>query len=135
MVTNSLQLSFVHHRPVNPVYEMEMKARRHEQQSEDGPPFNFQGMLRKTTYCRASLKRGNPSDGQYNSYPTKSWDDRGGHNFNNNNSNFGRMDNSQANSYTPMRPRRNSDKWKQQEDAKVHQLAPGIVLEGQEEEL
>ena len=45
---------------INPIKEMEEKAKRttDENLNEiDEPPFNFQGMLRKTKYNRASMKR------------------------------------------------------------------------------
>ncbi|XP_046386617.1 neither inactivation nor afterpotential protein C isoform X2 [Ischnura elegans] len=127
-------------RPVNPVYEMEMKASRGDP-TQDGAPFNFQGMLRKTNYSRASLKRGRQTDdfgqssasfGGVSSYGSRGGDNRS---FNHTPDSSRNMNGPSFNSYTPSRPRRNSDKWKEQEDNKVHQLAPGIVLEGEEEEL
>ncbi|XP_071448821.1 neither inactivation nor afterpotential protein C isoform X2 [Hetaerina americana] len=127
-------------RPVNPVYEMEMKASRGNP-SQDGAPFNFQGMLRKTNYSRASLKRGqlddfgqsNASFGGVSSYGARGGDNRS---YSNHTPDSGRnMNGPTFNSFTPSRPRRNSDKWREQDDNKVHQLAPGIVLEGEEEEL
>lgn len=44
---------------INPIKEMELIAKKHSDiiNSEDDPPFNFQGMLRKTQYNRASMKR------------------------------------------------------------------------------
>ncbi|XP_049948905.1 neither inactivation nor afterpotential protein C isoform X1 [Schistocerca serialis cubense] len=42
----------------NPIAEMEMRGRRQSNAEDtDEPPFNFQAMLRKTNYKRASLKR------------------------------------------------------------------------------
>lgn len=44
---------------INPIKEMELIAKKNSDimNSEDDPPFNFQGMLRKTQYNRASMKR------------------------------------------------------------------------------
>ncbi|KAJ6649151.1 Neither inactivation nor afterpotential protein C, partial [Pseudolycoriella hygida] len=42
---------------LNPVREMEMMGRNKSAESDDEAPFNFQGMLRKTKYNRASMKR------------------------------------------------------------------------------
>ncbi|XP_068083360.1 neither inactivation nor afterpotential protein C [Anabrus simplex] len=45
-------------RPNNPIVEMELRGRQVNVDTEnDAPPFNFQGMLRKTNHNRASLKR------------------------------------------------------------------------------
>ncbi|XP_059618004.1 neither inactivation nor afterpotential protein C [Phlebotomus argentipes] len=45
-------------RKIDPVREMKMLAERNNmEEEEDKPPFNFQGMLRKTVYNRASMKR------------------------------------------------------------------------------
>ncbi|XP_048508226.1 neither inactivation nor afterpotential protein C isoform X2 [Athalia rosae] len=42
----------------NPIQEMQMMGRKHKDNAtEDDPPFNFQGMLRKTQHHRASMKR------------------------------------------------------------------------------
>ncbi|XP_055545200.1 neither inactivation nor afterpotential protein C [Wyeomyia smithii] len=45
---------------INPIKEMQMMGRKNYDEndnSDDEPPFNFQGMLRKTNYNRASMKR------------------------------------------------------------------------------
>uniref|UniRef100_A0A182NBP7 non-specific serine/threonine protein kinase n=1 Tax=Anopheles dirus TaxID=7168 RepID=A0A182NBP7_9DIPT len=48
---------------INPIKEMELIGKKNtdevgmHDQSDDDPPFNFQGMLRKTNYNRASMKR------------------------------------------------------------------------------
>ncbi|XP_055637431.1 neither inactivation nor afterpotential protein C [Toxorhynchites rutilus septentrionalis] len=45
---------------VNPIKEMQLIGRRNTEEndnSDDEPPFNFQGLLRKTNYNRASMKR------------------------------------------------------------------------------
>ncbi|XP_046607249.1 neither inactivation nor afterpotential protein C isoform X1 [Neodiprion virginianus] len=43
---------------VNPIHEMQMMARKNNNNyTDDEPPFNFQGMLRKTQHHRASMKR------------------------------------------------------------------------------
>lgn len=42
---------------VNPIAELQKLGRRASNVSEDDPPFNFQGMLRKTNFNRESLKR------------------------------------------------------------------------------
>ncbi|XP_043256772.1 neither inactivation nor afterpotential protein C isoform X3 [Colletes gigas] len=43
---------------INPIQEMQMIGRRNnEGHEDDDPPFNFQGMLRKTSHQRASMKR------------------------------------------------------------------------------
>lgn len=43
---------------INPIKEMQLIAQRStDEKDEDDPPFNFQGMLRKTKYNRASMKR------------------------------------------------------------------------------
>ncbi|XP_055680754.1 neither inactivation nor afterpotential protein C isoform X2 [Lutzomyia longipalpis] len=42
---------------IDPVREMKMLVERNSEEDSDEPPFNFQGMLRKTTYNRASMKR------------------------------------------------------------------------------
>lgn len=45
---------------INPVAELKRLGRRESGQlDEDEPPFNFQGMLRKTNFKRDSLKRAN----------------------------------------------------------------------------
>ncbi|XP_074025631.1 STKc_myosinIII_N_like and MYSc_Myo21 domain-containing protein ninaC isoform X2 [Leptinotarsa decemlineata] len=41
---------------VDPIAELRSIARRESNTSEDDPPFNFQGMLRKTNFKRESLK-------------------------------------------------------------------------------
>lgn len=43
--------------PGNPIAELESIGRKSEKYNEDDPPFNFQGMLRKTNFKRESLKR------------------------------------------------------------------------------
>lgn len=45
---------------INPIREMQMMGKKNadeNENSDDEPPFNFQGMLRKTNYNRASMKR------------------------------------------------------------------------------
>ncbi|XP_012289083.1 neither inactivation nor afterpotential protein C [Orussus abietinus] len=44
---------------VNPIHELQMLGRRNnnDNHENDGPPFNFQAMLRKTPHQRASMKR------------------------------------------------------------------------------
>ncbi len=47
---------------INPIKEMQLIAQRSiggddTDEKVDDPPFNFQGMLRKTKYNRASMKR------------------------------------------------------------------------------
>ncbi|XP_052892100.1 neither inactivation nor afterpotential protein C [Anopheles moucheti] len=45
---------------INPIKEMELIGKKNTDEndnSDDEPPFNFQGMLRKTNYNRASMKR------------------------------------------------------------------------------
>ncbi|XP_043467066.1 neither inactivation nor afterpotential protein C isoform X3 [Leptopilina heterotoma] len=52
---------------VNPIQELQMLGRRGDNNnSDDDPPFNFQGMLRKTHHQRASMKR-TPIFESYNS--------------------------------------------------------------------
>uniref|UniRef100_A0A8D8LQT3 Neither inactivation nor afterpotential protein C n=1 Tax=Cacopsylla melanoneura TaxID=428564 RepID=A0A8D8LQT3_9HEMI len=48
----------------NPVHELQMLAKRNDNEEEGGddPPFNFQAMLRKTNTNRASLRRVRGSD-------------------------------------------------------------------------
>ncbi|KAL1458693.1 hypothetical protein WDU94_008823 [Cyamophila willieti] len=47
----------------NPVHELQMLAKRNDNEEEgDDPPFNFQAMLRKTNTTRASLRRVRGSD-------------------------------------------------------------------------
>lgn len=47
---------------INPIKEMQLIAQRStDEKDEDDPPFNFQGMLRKTKYNRASMKRNSES--------------------------------------------------------------------------
>lgn len=43
--------------PFNPVKELKSMARENSGEGEEEAPFNFQGMLRKTQYNRASMKR------------------------------------------------------------------------------
>lgn len=45
--------------PGNPIAELESIGKRNvdKKSDEDDPPFNFQGMLRKTNFQRSSLKR------------------------------------------------------------------------------
>ncbi|GAB0088953.1 Neither inactivation nor afterpotential protein C [Sergentomyia squamirostris] len=53
---------------IDPVKEMKMIVQRnYSDEDSDEPPFNFQGMLRKTTYNRASMKRA--ADGDRTSWP------------------------------------------------------------------
>lgn len=56
--TSTLEKKYVSDK-INPIKEMELIAKKHSDiiNSEDDPPFNFQGMLRKTQYNRASMKR------------------------------------------------------------------------------
>lgn len=56
--TSTLEKKYVSDK-INPIKEMELIAKKNSDlmNSEDDPPFNFQGMLRKTQYNRASMKR------------------------------------------------------------------------------
>ncbi|KAL1381098.1 hypothetical protein pipiens_013709 [Culex pipiens pipiens] len=69
---------------INPIREMQMIGKKNtvdeNDNSDDEPPFNFQGMLRKTNYNRASMKR-TPNDSRM-SVSNYDFDD-----FNNNNNN------------------------------------------------
>ncbi|XP_318814.5 neither inactivation nor afterpotential protein C [Anopheles gambiae] len=76
---------------INPIKEMELIGKKNTDEndnSDDEPPFNFQGMLRKTNYNRASMKRN--SEGLSMTTTSIDYDDA---NNNNNNTN--------GNSYYP----------------------------------
>ncbi|XP_062548294.1 neither inactivation nor afterpotential protein C [Armigeres subalbatus] len=79
---------------VNPIKEMEMIGKKNfsdeNDNAEDEPPFNFQGMLRKTNYNRASMKRSN--ENQRMSVASFDFDD-----VNNNNSYMDNFNRSNAN--------------------------------------
>uniref|UniRef100_A0A182IJF2 non-specific serine/threonine protein kinase n=1 Tax=Anopheles atroparvus TaxID=41427 RepID=A0A182IJF2_ANOAO len=70
---------------INPIKEMERIAKKNVDEndnSDDEPPFNFQGLLRKTNYNRASMKR--TTEGLSMASTNIDFDDT--HNNNNNNS-------------------------------------------------
>lgn len=52
-------------RPGNPIAELESIGKKNEK-NEDEPPFNFQGMLRKTNFKRDSVKRNDAEPQYYN---------------------------------------------------------------------
>lgn len=54
----SPQINKLRKTPGNPIAELESKGRKNiDKTNEDEPPFNFQGMLRKTNYTRDSIKK------------------------------------------------------------------------------
>ncbi|XP_021703004.1 neither inactivation nor afterpotential protein C [Aedes aegypti] len=72
---------------INPIREMQMIGKKsidENDNTDDEPPFNFQGMLRKTNYNRASMKRSN--DNQRMSLSNFDFDDTNNNSNGNNNS-------------------------------------------------
>ncbi|XP_031623809.1 neither inactivation nor afterpotential protein C [Contarinia nasturtii] len=58
---------------LNPVKELQLLARQNsanDENNEDAPPFNFQGMLRKTQHQRASMKRNKENGNDGDNSPT-----------------------------------------------------------------
>lgn len=54
-------------RSANPIAELESIGRKNGERNDDEPPFNFQGMLRKTNFQRESFKRASEKeDGPFN---------------------------------------------------------------------
>ncbi|XP_053672779.1 neither inactivation nor afterpotential protein C [Anopheles nili] len=72
---------------INPIKELELIGKKNTDEndnSDDEPPFNFQGMLRKTNYNRASMKRN--SEGLSMAGTSIDFDDANNNNNNNSNS-------------------------------------------------
>ncbi|XP_049532765.1 neither inactivation nor afterpotential protein C [Anopheles darlingi] len=73
---------------IDPIREMELIGKKNTDEndnSDDEPPFNFQGMLRKTNYNRASMKR--TSEGYSLTGTSIDFEDTNNNNNANNNSN------------------------------------------------